>query len=349
MRANLKIRNFGPIESLDIKISKFNILIGPHASGKSTISKVLCIIHMNDFRFFMNSKNKRNVDFIKPLLAFYKIENFYQKNTYWFFEDKLFTFKLENDEMTFDYHGDPEQGALPIVSYYFPAERIALPMISESLFELNLAESSLPKYFLKFGRDFIIAKKKQQLFNLPLLDVEFTFADGKNRVILKNNRRTLLLDETSSALQANLPLLIILEYPIINASIFVIEELELHNFPELQKKLLYYLVKKMKFPKLKDTYVMLPTHSPYLLSAANNLLFAAKVGKQEPVAVNEIINKESWIAREDFTAWYVDNGSATSIVDKETGLIHENMLDNISEELAEEFDALMNLYKPAKA
>lgn len=221
-------------------------------------------------------------------------------------------------------------------------------MISESLFELNLADSSLPKFFLQFGRDFMIAKKTQNVFNLPLLDVEFTYAAGENRVILKDHK-SLLLEETSSAIQANLPLLLILQYPIKNASLFVIEELELHNFPQLQKNLLYYIVRRMKYPKLNNAYVMLPTHSPYLLSAANNLLFAAKAGKYDTAAANDIITKESWIEPEDFTAYYINNGTATSIVDTETGLIHENMLDSISEDLAEEFDALMNLYNPAKA
>src|ERR1039458_5836036 len=99
MKAFLKVQNFGPIKSLEIEISKFNILIGPHASGKSTIAKVMCIIHMNDFSLAIDSNNKRNVDFLKPLLAFYKIENFYQKNTYWFFEDELLTFELKNGEI----------------------------------------------------------------------------------------------------------------------------------------------------------------------------------------------------------------------------------------------------------
>jgi len=187
----------------------------------------------------MDQNNKRNVDFLKPLLAFYKIDTFYRKSTYWFFEDESMIFELQNGEINIDYHKAP--GVSPIDSYYFPAERIALPMISESLFELNLNDSSLPKYFLQFGKDFIVAKKTQSVFNLPLLDVEFTSEDGKNRVILPS-KRSFLLDETSSAIQASLPLLVILQYPIRDASLFVVEELELHSFPQLQKKLLYYLV-----------------------------------------------------------------------------------------------------------
>ena len=302
MKAKLKIKNFGPINDLDIYISKFNIFIGPHASGKSTISKVLCIIHMFDFRIFPVKTNSPGIESLKILLAYYRIENFISDNTYWFFESVDLTFELKNSIPFVEYHGNDNKPQID--SYYFPAERIALPMISESIFELNLNDSSLPKYFLKFGRDFMIAKKEQKTFNLSLLNVEFEYAEGKNIVILRNSK-SFLLEETSSAIQANLPLLVILNYPITNASLFVIEELELHNYPELQKKLLYYLVKKMQAPKLKPAYVILPTHSPYLLSAANNLLFAANVGKQRPSEVDDIISKASWINREDFTAYYV--------------------------------------------
>jgi hypothetical protein len=120
----------------------------------------------------------------------------------------------------------------------------------------------------------------------------------------------------------------------------------------LQKELLRYVIERMKHPKLNHAYVMLPTHSPYILSVANNLLFADKVAKQNNESakeVNEIISKDSWIDKEDFSAYYIDNGSATSILNNQTGLIDENQLDTISEDLAGEFDALMDLYKPAVA
>jgi hypothetical protein len=88
------------------------------------------------------------------------------------------------------------------------------------------------------------------------------------------------------------------------------------------------------------------------LSAANNLLFAAKVGRQSnesAIEVDKIISKASWIEKEDFSAYYIIDGNAKSIVNDKTGLIDENELDRISENLAGEFDALMDLYKPVNA
>ena len=352
MKAKLQIRNFGPIINLDIEIRKFNILIGPHASGKSTIAKVLSVIHSFDYVLFeANRKNEMELFLLRPFLTYYKIEGYLKKNTYWFFEDELFSFKLDGNLIEIKHKKSLEDTTDQSESYYFPAERIALPMISESLFELTLAQSTLPPYFLQFGKDFTIARKNQKLFNIPILNAEYKHTEGRNIVTLHKNNQSLFLEETSSAIQANLPLLIILQYPVKKASLFVIEELELHGFPTLQKELLCYVIERMKHPKLNHAYVMLPTHSPYVLSVANNLLFADKVAKQNNESAKEvgkIINENSWISKNDFSAYYVENGKANSILNDQ-GLIDENKLDSISEDLAGEFDALMDLYKPAIA
>lgn len=351
MKATLVIKKFGPIEDLNIVIRKFNILIGPHASGKSTISKVLAIIHAFDFNIYSVAEEKRIQEILQKYLVYYRVENFLQKDTYWFFEDEIFSFELSKGQIKIVHKKRLEDTAGKTESYYFPAERIALPMISESLFELTLAQSTLPGYFLQFGKDFTVARKRQRVFNLPILEVEFQHDKGENRVFFRNNQ-SLLLEETSSAIQANLPLLVILQYPVNVGSLFVVEELELHGFPLLQKKLLYYIVERMKHPKLENAYVMLPTHSPYILSAANNLLFAAKVGRLNQdtrVKVNDIVPQTSWIESEDFSAYYIADGQAISIIDNNTGLIDENQLDSVSDYLADEFDALMDLFKPAIA
>jgi predicted ATPase len=57
MNARLVIKNFGPILDLDIVIRKYNIFIGPHASGKSTVSKVLALIHSTSM-FIRSQKGK---------------------------------------------------------------------------------------------------------------------------------------------------------------------------------------------------------------------------------------------------------------------------------------------------
>jgi hypothetical protein len=313
---------------------------------------VLAIINSFDFNVASQRDDEGKLDILKKFLFYYRVENYLQPNTYWFFEDKLFSFKYEANRITINHKQGLENTAHETESYYFPAERIALPMITDALFELTLGRSSLPDYFLQFGKDFTIARQQQRTFKVPLLDVEYAYINGENRVFLPGLKQPLLLQETSSAIQANLPLLVILQYPINIATLLAVEELELHAFPLLQKKLLYYLAERMYHPKLEKTYVVLPTHSPYLLSAANNLLVAARVASYNNTIrreVGEIIPEQSWIESKNFSAYLVENGAATSIVDAESGLIYENALDSVSDEFADEFDALMEFYKPEQA
>jgi energy-coupling factor transporter ATP-binding protein EcfA2 len=374
IEATLEIRNFGPIKNLKIKIKRYNILIGPQASGKSTIAKLLCVIH--DYypqalsKHHQDSQNSNvasrtfeldNDDLFKKILKNYRIENFLFVNSIILFEDNFFSFEYSNNKIKIvlpTYYLISVKTARSL-GYYIPAERISLPMISESLFELTFEQSSLPQFFLKFGRDFTISRGKHDNDKvLPVFDLGFEFKDNKNYIRLDSGK-LLLMEDASSAIQANIPLILILENQsrisaeIINKLIFpiiVIEELELHCFPILQKKLLNYVIEKTN--KQPYTYVVLPTHSPYILSAANNLLFANKVGSQSEesrLETNKIINETSWIDRDDFTAYFIDNGTAKSIVNEQTGLIDQNELDGISEDLGEEFDLLMDLYKPAHA
>ena len=370
MKARLIIKNFGPITDLDIEIKKYNILIGPKASGKSTIAKLLCVIHdyfkdtilQKPYTLVfsspdVNEKDNRGFD-IKSINIFtkilfnYRIASFHLSNTYLFFEDNSFKFEFKDERIFINYKAELEEENIFVGSYYIPPERIALPMISESLFQLTLEQSSLPPSFLRFGSDFTIARGLYKSENsLPVFDLSFEYREGRNFIKLQNEK-SILLEEASSAIQSNIPLLMVLEHPIRTASMVAIEELELHSFPKLQKQLLYHVIEKTREQTLSNAYVVLPTHSPYILSAANNLLFANKVGNQSEktrLETNKIINQASWIDRDDFAAYYIDNGTAKSIVNGQTGLIDENELDSISEDLGEEFDLLMDLYKPAHA
>lgn len=69
----LEIRNFGPIKELNIDIKDFSILIGPQASGKSTIAKTIFFFKsLNDdlVKYFIESVEKN--DFSKSIGTYAK-------------------------------------------------------------------------------------------------------------------------------------------------------------------------------------------------------------------------------------------------------------------------------------
>ena len=106
-----------------------------------------------------------------------------------------------------------------------------------------------------------------------------------------------------------------------------------------------------------DNQLFINTHSPYVLTALNNLIFAYQVAEVLPERADEIakiIPKEQWLNPDDVAAYYVgedekgEKGGIHSIFNRKTGLIGQNELDEISEELGDEFDALMNIYRTRK-
>ena len=47
MSERLIVRNFGPIQEIEIDLKKVTLLIGPQAAGKSTLAKLAAIFSSN--------------------------------------------------------------------------------------------------------------------------------------------------------------------------------------------------------------------------------------------------------------------------------------------------------------
>ena len=128
----------------------------------------------------------------------------------------------------------------------------------------------------------------------------------------------------------------------------VLEEPESHLFPLAQKKLLEFLSAMVNASK--NNKLGITTHSPYILSSANNLLFASHVASKFPDLAEVIqsrIKNMSWINPSEFRAYALDQNQeiyCKSIVDERTGMIAQNYLDSVSDELSSEFNQIYKLY-----
>lgn len=132
-------------------------------------------------------------------------------------------------------------------------------------------------------------------------------------------------------------------------SIFI-EEPELNLFPNAQKALVEHLVyscfEPPKQDKNKTIHIAFSTHSPYMLSSLNCLLLAYEIATKNPSLkekVESIIPSKFWLDRDKFDAFKVENGEVRSIMDKETNLILAESIDEVSEEIGETFDKLLEL------
>jgi hypothetical protein len=85
------------------------------------------------------------------------------------------------------------------------------------------------------------------------------------------------------------------------------------------------------------------THSPYIISSFNNLLFANKVGKindEGKRLVNNLIDEEYWIDPKHLTVNYLKDGFYKNMMSK-GGVISESELTSVNEELSCKFDDIL--------
>ncbi len=131
------------------------------------------------------------------------------------------------------------------------------------------------------------------------------------------------------------------------AQSFIIEEPELNLYPTAQQGLLNWLVEKCT---KGENDLTITTHSPYILSHLNLLLYAYQVAHNHPDRAEEVaqlVPRESWINPQEFACYQVEDGGVTSLVSEELGLIDDNGLDNLSGDAADAFDNLIRLSKAA--
>lgn len=170
---------------------------------------------------------------------------------------------------------------------------------------------------------------------------------GKDRVLHGKEMFTDLA-QSASGYQSLIPLLLVVEHQRQESQRrFIIEEPELNLYPTAQKDLIYSLMGGLQPDvEYKEAEWVITTHSPYILSSFNTLMLAYKVAQRSDelrAEVEKIIPSRCWINPDDFAAYYVDGGTIRSIISEKTGLIADNELDDVSEDLADEQDKLFAL------
>lgn len=114
-----------------------------------------------------------------------------------------------------------------------------------------------------------------------------------------------------------------------------IEEPEENLFPESQYELTLTIIKALKETNKRtgeDSYVMMTTHSPYILSTINLLLKSA-VALGSVTGKSEMLGEEYLLPVNKFGAYCADHGTMTDILDKESGFIDGEYLDTISQDI----------------
>jgi hypothetical protein len=194
---------------------------------------------------------------------------------------------------------------------------------------------------------------------------------GNTPVFQADDNRVLPLSFLSSGTQELLPLFNVLErqmywqehkvvyndgtrgipkrtiWPSETRPLIYVEEPEAHIFPSTQFELVKLFAWLSSDPLLRFSWVI-TTHSPYILTAFNDLIKAGQIAAERPDKASEIekiIPRQYWIKPGDFAAYAFDgkDGVLHPIMDPETKMINGDILDDISETISGEFGQLLEI------
>jgi AAA ATPase domain len=175
------------------------------------------------------------------------------------------------------------------------------------------------------------------------LDITYKSIDGRGYVRKKAESEFYSLSDGASGYQTSIPIVLVSKYyQKIREKVktLIIEEPELSLFPDAQYKLMQFLVDRANH----GNSFFLTTHSPYVLTSLNNLIYAYQTGQDHRIETNNVIGEKYWIAPDNVAVYMLmPDGSCENIFDKEEKLIKAEKIDKVSGKLNEQFTTLLNL------
>lgn len=247
---------------------------------------------------------------------------------------------------------------------FIPAGRSFFATLQSSIFSFLSNNKAIDPFLVEFGsfyenikgiasRDLVLGGKNKS--DLKIIDeLILEIIGGKYQrikskdYIIHEDKRKINLAYASSGQQETLPLALILK-ALTQISFsgggltLYIEEPEAHLFPSAQKRVVELIVSVFKLSKCKSQ-IIITTHSPYIISAFNNLLQAGLIEENyKEDRLYEIVAKLFIIPKNNLNAFSVEKQLFNTIIDEDFGLINSEYLDNISSTISNEFNLLINL------
>ena len=380
MKERLVIKNFGPIEEVDLELGKMTILIGENATGKSTIAKVLAVCKTIGYALHLYQINseKRNDEFAW-LLQKYSIDEFVKSDTLIEYSNNDYVVKFDGSQKTLQLIPISEKFK-EIIEYinesnkqdkikkpylvswnadlryvtdtistsgvvYIPTERVLQSIFSLGRDSIQNMSDYVYEIFSSFY--YISESFNNQEIEIDPLSITYKNEKGKGYFKEKSNEDFHLLSKAASGYQAIVPIVLAIKYYSKKNNDkniiqhFIIEEPEISLFPKAQKELIEYFVENIN---TCENHFVLPTHSPYILSVINDLLIAFKRGQKfEDKVTNLGYKKEVWLNPKDVSVYQLIDGKAKSIINEELGSIKSNIIDDFSDTLNDNFDNLLDI------
>lgn len=186
----------------------------------------------------------------------------------------------------------------------------------------ELQESDMPKEYVEYAES----------ISQNILKGRYGYDkyDGREKFYIKDTDMFIKLNLASSGQQETVWIINLLLYYIvynIECQVFI-EEPEAHLFPTAQQDIVRFVANF--FNTNKNNRVIIPTHSPYVLSEINNLIYAHRIKSLSPEAekaVLGLVDKRTLIPPDRLRVYNVATSSAEEIIDADTQLIDFAKLD----------------------
>ena len=238
-------------------------------------------------------------------------------------------------------------------SHFIPASRAFFSLFYENLFSILNSASNLDPFLMEFGS---LYEGFRSTYNRHLdsiqdsFPLEFSKQILNGDIILKeekcfivNENQSIELIQASSGQQEALPMLQTLAVLSIynrHNNLTFIEEPEAHLFPTSQAN----VMKLLSFLNNKGQNFFITTHSPYILSELNNYLYAQDLIKRDFLSIEnfeKIIPSTSPIDINNLSAYKIEDGILTSIIDYEFSMIDSEELDKASSHASDIYNQLL--------
>lgn len=259
-------------------------------------------------------------------------------------------------------YGQAAAGTSPRINYgnwFVPDKRSFFATFDDIIHTLHDSRVEIDPFLTVFGRQYESMRsanlntdkkpdKRVEDYIARLICGTHEQINARDYIRMKD-RRLIPIEVASSGQQEMLPLCLVLRFLKSNDYIdgfnMVVEEPEAHLYPTAQRDVVHLLaIVADLFGNGKSQY-FITTHSPYILAALNNLMYGGKIVKDAPDKrdkVLKVLPESVLVDPANVRAYMMENGSATSIIDSETGLIVASAIDNVSNDLSDEFGRLLD-------
>lgn len=250
---------------------------------------------------------------------------------------------------------------------FIPAGRSFFAHLQNNIYRLLSENYRIDPFLLEFGDYYETVKNSLARIDQVKTEEDATYQTIntiKNRILLgkyiqvngkdylrMNDGRQVQLSNCSSGQQEALPLTIILEsLPFFGRGLtgqsVYIEEPEAHLFPTAQKDVVDLMATVYNLRPDRIQF-FITTHSPYILTSFNNLLQAGILAGDSPGVklkeITDIVPESCFLKPDEVSVYSLSDGTCESIMSAETGLIDAEIIDSVSEDLAIQFDQLLDL------